>query len=220
MFELSLFPLQTVLFPDMPIHLHIFEDRYKRMIRRCLNSDSPFGVVLIRAGLEVYQEEVEIYTTGCTARITQVEHLEEGRMNLVVRGEKRFRILRTSRVHPYLSAQAETFSMVWYDHPAANHNLSVFRRQMRHYLKILSLIHTEEDEDLSQLELPDDPLLLLNLASSILQIPPYEKQTLLEFEDSNLYLEKLQHIYRRETAVLKAIQRKGHSASQLEIRNN
>jgi Lon protease-like protein len=219
MFEMPLFPLQTVLFPNMPIQLHIFEDRYKQMIRRCLQEEIAFGVVLIRAGLEVYEQEVEIYTTGCSARILEVEHLKEGKMNLAARGEQRFRILKTSRVHPYLSAQVETLPLEWHDHPAATYNLNVFRRQMRYYLKILSLIHTEGD-DLSRLELPDDPLLLLNLASSILQIPVYEKQDLLEVQNGTRLLENLQHMYRRETAVLKAIQMKGDNPSEQEIRNN
>ena len=50
MFELPLFPLETVLFPSMPIHLHIFEPRYREMINRCITLDQPFGVVLIRRG--------------------------------------------------------------------------------------------------------------------------------------------------------------------------
>jgi Lon protease-like protein len=219
MFELPLFPLQTVLFPDMPIHLHIFEDRYRQMIRRCLQDEFPFGVVLIREGVEVYQDEVEIYTTGCTARITQVEHLKDGRMNLVARGEQRFRILKTSRIYPYLSAQAENIPLEWSSHPAAAHNLGVFRRQMRHYLKILGQVH-EESSDLSRLDLPEGPLLLLNLAASILQIPAYEKQILLEASDGQQLLGKLQHIYRRESAVLKAIQQKGDRPLDKIIRNN
>lgn len=219
MFDLPLFPLQAVLFPDMPIHLHIFEDRYKLMIRRCLREELPFGVVLIRAGLEVYQNEVEIYTIGCTARITDVEHLKEGRMNLTARGEQRFRILKTNQTHPYLSAQVESLPLDWQGHPAASHALNVFRRQMRHYLMILSQIH-KESSDLSQLDLPGDPLLLLNLASSILQIPPDEKQHLLEVENGAAYLEKLQHMYRRETVVLKAIQHKDNSPTAQDIRYN
>jgi Lon protease-like protein len=54
MFELPLFPLNTVLFPGMPLTLHIFEDRYKRMIRTCLKTRQPFGVVLVRHGQEAF----------------------------------------------------------------------------------------------------------------------------------------------------------------------
>jgi Lon protease-like protein len=219
MLDLPLFPLHTVLFPDMPIHLHIFEERYRQMMHRCLQENLSFGVILIRAGLEAYQQEIEIYTTGCTAHIAQVEHLKDGKMNLMARGEQRFRILKTNRLQPYLSAQAEVIPLEWQASLAANHNLGVFRRQLVHYLKILSQVH-EDDTDLSQIELPDDALLLLNLGASILQIPPYEKQTLLEAENGVQLLEKLQHIFRRETAVLKAIQRRGNTPSNHDIRNN
>ncbi|MEX0613350.1 MAG: LON peptidase substrate-binding domain-containing protein, partial [Pirellulales bacterium] len=50
---LRLFPLQSVLFPGMRMPLHIFEDRYKTMIRDCIEDDAPFGVLLIRVGAEV-----------------------------------------------------------------------------------------------------------------------------------------------------------------------
>jgi Lon protease-like protein len=219
MFDLPLFPLHTVLFPDMPIQLHIFEERYRQMMHRCLQNNLSFGVVLIRAGLEAYQQEIEIYTTGCTAHIAQVEHLKDGKMNLMAQGEQRFRILKTNHLQPYLSAQAEIIPLEWQVSLASNHNLGVFRRQMSHYLKILSQVHTD-DADLSQIDLPDDALLLLNLGASILQIPPYEKQTLLEAESGVHLLEKLQHIFRRETAVLKAIQRRESTPSNQDIRNN
>ena len=53
MFEIPLFPLNTVLFPGMPLSLHIFEERYKLMIKHCLDEECPFGVLLIREGKEV-----------------------------------------------------------------------------------------------------------------------------------------------------------------------
>ena len=52
MITLPLFPLNTVLFPGIPVHLHIFEERYKEMISQCLEARVPFGVVLIKSGPE------------------------------------------------------------------------------------------------------------------------------------------------------------------------
>ena len=93
MLDLPLFPLNTVLFPGMPLSLHIFEDRYKRMIGECIDSGNPFGVVLIKRGQEANGPLAEPHEIGCTARIIEVEPLSEGRMNIVVLGQKRFRIL-------------------------------------------------------------------------------------------------------------------------------
>ena len=82
MFELPLFPLNTVLFPGMPLPLHIFEDRYKQMINNCLEEKEPFGVVLIRNGKEALGPLAQPHSIGCTARIVEVQKLSDGRMNI------------------------------------------------------------------------------------------------------------------------------------------
>lgn len=104
--ELPLFPLNSVLFPGATLPLHIFEERYKLMIGRCLQSGSPFGVLLIRSGNEV-GEATEPFEVGTTARIVRVQRLDEGRMNLVCLGERRFRLLRKLRETPYLVGEVE-----------------------------------------------------------------------------------------------------------------
>ncbi len=92
MFELPLFPLHTVLFPGTPIHLHIFEDRYKQMINLCLDKHRPFGIVLIREGMEALGPLAEPYRIGCTAHIVHIQRLEQDRMNIVAIGQERFEI--------------------------------------------------------------------------------------------------------------------------------
>ena len=104
--ELPLFPLNSVLFPGGTLPLHIFEDRYKEMAGRCLQSGSPFGVLLIRSGNEV-GEAAEPFEVGTTARIIRVQRLDEGRMNLVCLGEQRFRLLKKLRETPYLVGKVE-----------------------------------------------------------------------------------------------------------------
>ena len=89
---LALFPLNTVLFPGMPLPLHIFEERYKIMIGRCIDEDRPFGVVLIQSGTEVGNPAVP-HVVGTTALIAAVKRLEDGRMNLIAVGQERFRSL-------------------------------------------------------------------------------------------------------------------------------
>ena len=68
--ELPLFPLNTVLFPGQMLPLHIFEDRYRLMIRRCLAEDLPFGVVLIKRGAEI-GAEAEPHMEARIARIEE-----------------------------------------------------------------------------------------------------------------------------------------------------
>jgi ATP-dependent Lon protease len=107
--ELSLFPLNSVLFPGGRLPLHIFEERYKQMVNDCLESNAPFGALLIRSGSEV-GEAAEPFDIGTTARIVRVRHLDEGRMNLVCLGEKRFRLTRKVRETPYLVGDVEALA--------------------------------------------------------------------------------------------------------------
>jgi Lon protease-like protein len=99
--EISLFPLNVVLFPGMPLQLYIFEERYIGMIGSCLDRNMPFGVVLIKEGQEV-GNPAEPYRVGTTARITKVVRLDEGRLNIMVRGEQRFELVNMTQRLPHL----------------------------------------------------------------------------------------------------------------------
>ena len=88
---LPLFPLNLVLFPGMDLPLHIFEERYRDMIGECLDQDAPFGVVLIKEGVEV-GDPADPERIGTSTRILSSEILDQGRMNILTRGERRFEI--------------------------------------------------------------------------------------------------------------------------------
>ena len=107
--QLSLFPLNVVLFPGMPMPLHIFEERYKAMIGECVDREEPFGIILIKEGQEV-GEPAEPVKVGTTARIVQVERLEEGRLNIMTRGEKRFEVVEITQQVPYMVGQVRYFT--------------------------------------------------------------------------------------------------------------
>lgn len=83
---LPLFPLEVVLFPGSSLPLHIFEARYKKMIRECLEKQSEFGVVLV--------EGQSLAEVGCTARILEVvRRYDDGRLDIVTEGKRRFELL-------------------------------------------------------------------------------------------------------------------------------
>lgn len=97
---LPLFPLDLVLLPGVPLPLHIFEPRYKEMIKECLEKKSQFGIV--RAKEEAF------VNTGCTAEIINVlKTYPDGRMNILVEGQKRFEVLQVNQERTFL--QAEVF---------------------------------------------------------------------------------------------------------------
>lgn len=84
--ELPIFELPLVLLPGEQLPLHIFEDRYKRMVGTALEQDEPFGIVL--------RDDEGARSIGCTARIDDVlERFDDGRLNIVVSGEAPFKVL-------------------------------------------------------------------------------------------------------------------------------
>src|SRR5207247_4315822 len=96
--ELPLFPLDVVLFPGENLPLHIFEPRYRLMINECYREEKPFGIVLVRPESEHLQEEP--YSVGTMAEIVARDRLEDGRINLIVRGLQLVRILSQNGEKP------------------------------------------------------------------------------------------------------------------------
>lgn len=202
MFELPLFPLNTVLFPGMPLPLHIFEDRYKRMIRLCMDNSQPFGVVLIRSGSEAMGPLAEPHEIGCTARILEVQPLSEGRMNIITLGEKRFRILSMYSKDDYLVGQVEFF-------PPEETNpegmVSLAQRLLPWVKQYMQILSEASETDLEPEKLPTDPTVLAYLAAVLVQIPPDQKQALLAEQRVVDLLSSMERIYRREVVMLQAI---------------
>ncbi len=91
--ELPLFPLSTVLVPGGPLRLRIFEPRYLDMVRRCLKSSGPFGVVLILEGEEA-GEIVSLASSGTSARVVDFDTLPDGLLGIDCLGEQCFHVLR------------------------------------------------------------------------------------------------------------------------------
>ncbi len=104
--EIPLFPLQVVLFPGGVLPLHIFEQRYRDMVKFCLEHESEFGIILIKE-----DEEVDGPLTPCrvgtAVRIRDVEQLPDGRMNIMTLGEYRFEILEALENRPYLVGRVQ-----------------------------------------------------------------------------------------------------------------
>lgn len=106
-FLLPLFPLPNIVFfPHTRLPLHVFEPRYRQMVRDVLETDQRFGIVLLRPGWEPdYFGTPAVYGCGTLGTIEQAVPLDDGRYNIVVRGDIRFRIVdEVSRV-PYRTAR-------------------------------------------------------------------------------------------------------------------
>jgi Lon protease-like protein len=207
MYELPLFPLNSVLFPGMPIILHIFEDRYKRMIRLCLETQQSFGVVLIKRGVEALGPLAEPYLIGCTAHIVETQNLSGGRMNITSVGQERFRILTLNHTTaPYLIGSVEEYPLANPNPAAFAASVKKFRPLLDRYLQLLAetgSFHFDPEK------LPGDPIGFAYKAAVLLQVPPASKQELLSVREAPDLLEKLRTSYLREIALLRSMLAKG-----------
>lgn len=91
--EIPLFPLNTVLFPGGPLPLRIFEPRYVDMVRYCMRERAPFGVVLIRAGVEAGGPIVSTADVGTSARIVDFFQMPDGLLGIRCIGERKFSVV-------------------------------------------------------------------------------------------------------------------------------
>ena len=111
---IPIFPLpNVVLFPNVFLPLHIFEPRYRAMVKDALEADRIIGMVLLRPGFESdYAGRPPVYPIGCAGLITHSEPLPDGRFNIVLRGLEKFRMVGEEPGRPYRTAQIEPLSDV------------------------------------------------------------------------------------------------------------
>ena len=205
MYSLPIFPLNAVLFPGTPLQLHIFEDRYKKMIGECIDTQAPFGVVLIRKGVEANGPLAEPYDVGCTAEIIKVEKLDLGRMNILAIGQERFRIRTLDfQAQPYLVGNVD--SLIFAKREKADGELAASHLHDR-LLRYLQYFIEPGSTGLDPANLPVDPLQLAYLASALMQIPAEEKQELLEVADEISLIDDVNQILRRELVIIERMAR-------------
>ena len=146
---LPLFPLNVVLFPRTDLPLHIFEARYKQMIADCMENKWEFGVVLA--------QEQAVENTGCTASIAEVvRKYEDGRLDIIVRGSRRFELLLLDQQMPYLRGAPQFFDDDVSPLPPGDGRR---QRALELYSRASKLLHSDErEEGKGELESSDEQL--------------------------------------------------------------
>jgi Lon protease-like protein len=200
--EIPLFPLSVVLFPHMPLSLHVFEGRYRAMMRDCERDGTSFGVVSIREGVEV-GGPARPHAVGTLAQLRDVERLEDGRYDLVVTGASRFRVVVTSLRRPYLLGSVEYLEDTRGDAAVLPELAGQVAERFRHYAHALA---ESGSASLSpDMELPDDPELLSYVVAAGMQVETDRKQRLLEVDSAEERLRECLRLLRREGVLLEQL---------------
>ncbi len=198
---IPIFPLpNVVLFPDVPLPLHIFEPRYREMVRDALAGPGLIGMVLLREDWrDDYHGAPEVYRTGCVGRIVETTPLPDGKFNIVIAGIREFDIVSEQRERAYRQATVE-----WRP-PATSEPLPSGMRS-RLVQMIERYVGRSGDDPMREL-LGDarlDDATLVNFFSFWLDFGPIEKQSLLEAaggDRARLLLEMLEfHLYASHAA--------------------
>ena len=170
-----LFPLpNVVLFPDVPLPLHVFEPRYRALVSDVLGSCRTIGIALLKPGYEAdYHGRPPIYPMGCAGTIVQEERLDDGRFNIVLQGRERFRVVEEQGGGPYRLAVVEPLSE---QPPSGDHSsLDQLGREVLDAILPLGDSSVVVREEVS-------PALLINGLCQELDLPVVEKLDLLACE--------------------------------------
>jgi Lon protease-like protein len=176
--EIPLFPLPLVLFPQVVVPLHIFEERYRSMINRCIEESGTFGIVLIPPGTST-ESESTIRRVGVTARVIQFDRIEDGRINIMAAGETRFRILEFTSSKPHWAAKVEFFE----DDRESEEELQDSYNNVVHFYREIHRLAAQLrglDFNIEEVKIPVSPATLTHMVSFVLDIDPEAKQALLE----------------------------------------
>jgi ATP-dependent Lon protease len=180
--ELPLFPLpEVVLFPKGNLPLHIFEMRYRQMIQTILDGDRCFGILMWDSASK------ETARVGCATEISKVDQLPDGRMNILTRGFRRFRVLEFTKRKPYLVGLVE-----WLKDDKPDRDLSGLREDALRLLNDVARLSSKLTDRtiLLPTNLPARPEELSYWIASNLYSDASEQQSLLELQDTSVRLER------------------------------
>ena len=203
---LPLFPLGTVLLPGLVLPLHVFEERYRELVRELLElpeEQRRFGVVAIREGREVGTDGVRaLYDVGCVAQLRRAQPYDDGRFDIVCVGAERFALGAVDDSRSYLVGEVELLTDDAPDPP----DLPLLDRAVRGvFADYCSALSAASGEQVDVPELPDSPLVLSYLVAAAAALDLEVRQRLLAARDVASRLQAELEVLRREATLLRAL---------------
>ena len=219
--RLPLFPLHVVLFPHLPLPLHIFEERYRAMTRDLLSPrsryDARFVVAMITEGRESHDRPTS-HAVGTVCEVRSVSELPDGRFRLLAVGVERVALGETDTTGPYAVVEATALPEIEGDGAArllqpAQSALDAYLETVKRYVasaasvgrdsKEIQDVAASLDQVLQPIQLPPDPLAASYAIGGVLQIELTRKQQLLELPDAATRLRAEIDLLRREAHLLR-----------------
>ena len=204
--RLPLFPLGLVLVPGQPLPLHVFEERYRLLVRDLLaqpEDDRVFGVVAIRSGREVGADGVlALHEVGCTARVEEVREHPDGRFDVVTTGGEPFRLLDVDHSRAYLTGVVDLLGDDVGPADEAAVLAGTVGPAFRDYLRALA---AAAGGRLEGLELPTEPRALSHLVTLGMRVDLEDRQALLAEPDAAARLRAGLALLRRESQLMRLL---------------
>ena len=178
--RIPLFPLNVVLLPGATLPLHIFEHRYRQMVRRCVEDQCEFGILLAAPK--------GIVRVGCTAQVTEViKRYNDGRMDIVTVGRSPFRITQLLNPNDYADDQLLEGEVDFLD----DRDTRIDARMQKELLRLYEVCHTLLFDDYPHNVATEDAESLSFLVASTLPLDLLWKQQILELRSENDRQERL-----------------------------
>jgi Lon protease-like protein len=196
---LPMFPLGSVLLPSVFLPLHLFEPRYRQLIRDCMAGSQEFGVVLIERGSEVGGGDVRA-GVGTVARVVQAHELDDGRWAVAAVGTRRIRVVEWLEDAPYPRAEVEDWDDVVDGDAPDDEAVAPVVATLRRVLALASELG-DPAADATQ-EISADPSLASFQIAALSPIGPMDRQALLCTAGTNERLERLADLLTDEESFL------------------
>jgi ATP-dependent Lon protease len=198
--RLPIFPLPNVLlFPNMALPLHIFEERYKRMVTDCLQGDRFLGLFLLQRGWDEEGATPTPYDVGGMGRITRAVRYPNGSMDILLSGLARVHVLRYVQQRPYLIAEIE----MWPDESDDSEGLEALTRRMVGLFERFVIAKVGEGHELlKNLKLLASPIDLLHLVVTNMPLDVHAKQEIINLRPIDERITMMITFLNRELASL------------------
>lgn len=226
--ELPLFPLShTVLFPGVVLSLHVFEERYRELVRTLVAQEDPgprrFGVVAIRQGWEVGAEAAEaLHEVGCAAELRRVSRYPDGRFDIATVGSDRFRLLDVDRAsRPYLVGRVDWLPADPPPDAGAVMLAQAVGMLFREYASATAGLRSADADPVAAQpplsELPEDPGELSHLVASSAVLTLEDRQALLAAPTAPARLRAELRLLKRETTMVRRLRALPVPVAELQV---